>query len=198
MDRLLKHASSLGHAVDYSNTHSASQNADLLRHLFSDKSTSESFLQRSSLFERVNNEPQHTQNQSRPEHQQSAKLHCLYGKPILNVGRLRSTRTYPYACSKVYDLRQYTELTKWGPFMNDETDRVDWEKVEAILIVLGNNLSTKRLISKIFWDTPFSGSWPNSYVPSPKPDITPLEAKDPYGITGTWYRVRTLHLSDMR
>lgn len=130
-------------------------------------------------------------------HQQSAKLHCLFGKPILNSGRTRSARTYPFACSKVYDLRQYTELTGWGPFMNDETDRVDWEKVEAIFIVLGNNISMKRLVSKIFadvWDSPFSGSWPQSYLPCLQPDLSPLEAGDPYGVTGTWYRVR--HLLD--
>lgn len=97
---------------------------------------------------------------ARKEHQQSAKLHCLYGKPIINQGRLRSTRTYPYAVSKVYDLRQYTDFTKWGPFMNDATGRVDWEMVEAILVVLGHNFNQRR-VAKLFgdiWDCPFSGS----------------------------------------
>lgn len=126
-------------------------------------------------------------------HQKSAHLHCLYGRPILNVGRLRSTRTYPLACSKVYDLRQYSRQTHWGPFLNDGSDGVDWEKVEAILIVLGYNIGRKRIVARIFgeiWDSPFAGSWSNSYMASPPRDMSSLEARDPYGVTGTWYRVR--------
>lgn len=60
------------------------------------------------------------------------------------MGRLRSTRTYPYALSRVYDLRQYTTLNEWGPFMDDSTGRVDWEKMEAILVVMGYNLGLTR------------------------------------------------------
>lgn len=199
MERLLKHASSQGQTIDNSHTHCASRNADFLAELFKDQSNREAFLQRSFLFDRVRNEHQHPIRRRgqfpKPEHQQSAKLHCLYGKPILNLGRLRSTRTYPFAVSTVYDLRQYTDLTKWGPFMDDTTDRVDWEKVEAILIVLGYNITMRR-VSKLFsdvWDTPFSGSWPKSYMPSPNAEITPLDGRDPYGVTGTWYRVRNPH-----
>ncbi|PNY28769.1 Uncharacterized protein TCAP_01314 [Tolypocladium capitatum] len=196
VDRLLKHASSQGRTIDNSHTHCASRNADFLAELFVDQSNREAFLQRSFLFERVRNEHHQPPIRGRgqlheSEYQLSAKLHCLYGKPILNLGRLRSTRTYPFAVSKVYDLRQYTDLTKWGPFMDDTTGRVDWEKVEAILIVLGYNITMRR-VSKLFsdvWDTPFSGSWPKSYMPSPKAEVTPLDGSDPYGVTGTWYRV---------
>lgn len=80
--------------------------------------------------------------------------------------------------------------------MNDGSWRVDWEKVEAILVVLGNNIHSKRFVSKLFtdvWDSPFSGSWPRSFLstnqPVPESDVSPLDAQDPYGITGTWYRV---------
>lgn len=100
--------------------------------------------------------------------------------------------TYPYACSKVYDVRQHTALTKWGPFMNDTTDRVDWEKVEAILIVLGNNIYSKGVVSRLFsdiWDSPFSGAWPKSFISHPIPDSSSLAARDPYDVTGSWYRV---------
>lgn len=100
----------------------------------------------------------------------------------------------PYACSKVYDLRQYTENTKWGPFMDDSTDRVDWEKVEAIMIVIGANLRklgfTKFPVCKNFWELPFAGTWPGSYKALPvlhEPE--PLDLQDPYGVTGTWLRV---------
>ncbi|PHH87602.1 hypothetical protein CDD83_8655 [Cordyceps sp. RAO-2017] len=198
VDRLLKQASSLGCFTENSHTHAASRNADLLAQLFKEASTREAFLQRSFLFGRVRNEHRHPMRLLDPpqrEHQQSAKLHCLYGRPILNLGRLRSTRTYPYAVSKVYDLRQYTDLTEWGPFMNDSTDRVDWEKIEAILVVLGYNLALRR-VARLFtdvWDSPFSGSWPNSYrhcdTPSPPLSPSPMDSMDPYGVTGTWYRV---------
>ena len=176
-------------------THSDSRNATLLRQLFSLQSNVEAFLERSFLFERVRHGVHHPPRAAvgrGEEYQQSAKLHCLYGKPILSVGRLRSKRTYGYACSKVYDLRQYTTRTRWGPFRDDGTDRVDWEKVEAILVVLAHNLHSKRLVSQDFaevWDNPFAGSWPKSYMGSPKIDPLPLELQDPYGVTGTWYRV---------
>jgi hypothetical protein len=190
---LLLQASSTGYAVETSDTQYASRNVDFLNSLFDNELNREAFLQKSSLFERVYRS-QHllsSENLTKEQRQQSAKLHCLYGKPILKIGRLRSARTYPYACSKVYDIRQYTAQTRWGPFMNDGSDRVDWEKVEAILLVLGNNVYAKKL-TRLFsdiWDNPFSGSWKGSFISSPSPDITSLDAMDPYGVTGTWYRV---------
>lgn len=155
------------------------------------------------MFERVHCErplpfPDATDPAHDPElHQRSAQLHCLYGTPILNVGRLRSTRTYPFACSTVYDMRGHTERTRWGPFRDDGSDRVDWEKVEAVMVVLGYNIQSKRFVSKLFsdvWNTPFSGSWPQSYMstaPSPSipREISSPELNDPYGVSGTWYRV---------
>ncbi|KAJ4270280.1 hypothetical protein NW762_001956 [Fusarium torreyae] len=202
--RLLSNASPSGEAINFSRTHATSRNAALLQRLFAQDETLEAFFQGSSLFDRLRNDhrqinrgspaaPMSTDDACRSLQQKSAHLHCLYGKPILNVGRLRSTRTYPYACAKVYDLRQYTRDTRWGPFMSDGSDRVDWEKVEAILIVLGHNIGSRRLIARIFgdvWNAPFLGSWSNSYMaPPPSRDISSLEARDPYGVTGTWYRI---------
>ncbi|VZI18153.1 unnamed protein product [Fusarium fujikuroi] len=95
--------------------------------------------------------------------------------------------------TEVYDLRQFTQNTGWGPFKDDGTFNVDWEKVEAILIVLGHNIGARRHIAQIFanvWDSPFSGSFQNSFMAPPPRDITSLEARDPYGVTGTWYRIR--------
>jgi hypothetical protein len=86
----------------------------------------------------------------------------------------------------------------------------DWEKVEAVLIVLGHNLQLfAQRCSHAFpktWNAPFGGAVPNSYRPLPRCcDIgktatqaagslvaqpePPLEAMDPYGVTGTWRRV---------
>ncbi|TQV96520.1 F-box domain-containing protein [Cordyceps javanica] len=209
---LLDRASSRGYTNDNSNTHSASRNADFLRQLFAGSdSTRAAFLERSFLFERVrcerplpfpstdgdDGQDAAAAAAARAEtHQRSARLHCLYGTPILNVGRLRSTRTYPFACSTVYDMRGHTTRTRWGPFRDDGSDRVDWEKVEAVMVVLGYNIQSKRFVSKLFsdvWSTPFSGSWSQSYLQtpplSPAQDLSSLELSDPYGVTGTWYRV---------
>ncbi|EXM25426.1 hypothetical protein FOTG_07856 [Fusarium oxysporum f. sp. vasinfectum 25433] len=199
--RLLKNASpSHDEAINLSKTHAPSRNVAHLQSLFSRDDTAEAFLQGSSLFNRLRRQPTRDSISAptscddgyRTLQQQSAHLHCLYSRPILNVGRLRSMKTYPYACSKVYDLRQFTQNTGWGPFKDDGTFNVDWEKVEAILIVLGHNIGARRQIARIFaevWDSPFSGSFQNSFMAPPPRDITSLEARDPYGVTGTWYRI---------
>jgi hypothetical protein len=120
----------------------------------------------------------------------SAKLHCLYGWGLgLEDGVTPGTTdadarkkavwsarrgggTYGMACAKVYDIREYTAGTRWGPFLDGEVGeevRVDWEKVEAILIVLGTNIRSKGLerfpIFWHFWGKPFAGSWGESYIP---------------------------------
>ncbi|KAF4457008.1 hypothetical protein F53441_1023 [Fusarium austroafricanum] len=199
---LLKNASpSHDESMNLSKTHAPSRNVALLQSLFSRDDTAEAFLQGSSLFSRLRQQPSRdgTSAQTSSDdaykalQQKSAHLHCLYSRPILNVGRLRSMKTYPFACSKVYDLRQFTDNTGWGPFKDDGSFSVDWEKVEAVLIVLGHNIGAKRLIKRIFaevWDSPFSGSFQNSFTAPPPRDISSLEARDPYGVTGTWYRIR--------
>ncbi|KAI8679778.1 F-box domain-containing protein [Fusarium keratoplasticum] len=197
---LLKNASPSDESVNPSRTHATSRNAALLQRIFRDGTTSEAFLQRSSLFERVRDHhhhsasaaPQSVNADRRAIQQKSAHLHCLHGRPILNAGRLRSHRTYPFACSKVYDMREYTMNSRWGPFLADGSDGVDWEKVEAILVVLSNNVGPRRKVPQIFgeiWDKPFSGSWSDSFKVPPPRDLTSLEARDPYGVTGTWYRI---------
>ena len=198
--RLLSHSTDHGSRVSPSVTYPDSRNAEILRELFSDIRNREIFFCRSFLFDRARGPPRPGELERRrspdavERYQQSSKLHCLYGVPILNHGRTRSSRMYPFACSKVYDIREYTDNTKWGPFMDDDTDRVDWEKVEAIMIVLRANIQNKGLdnfpIFTNFLNTPFPGTWPNSYIPMPlNREITPLETGDPYDVSGTWLRV---------
>ncbi|KAI1381916.1 hypothetical protein F4677DRAFT_9300 [Hypoxylon crocopeplum] len=180
--------------------HPWSRNAELLSDIFSDDTNQSAFLCQSFIYERARcavTSENYFDFPPRVDHQKSAQLHCLYGVPMLHIPdhhRTRRSKMSPFACSKVYDLRQYTQNTKWGPFMDDDTDRVDWEKVEAIMIVIGSNLRKLGLnkfpVCKNFWEIPFAGSWPQSYRPHPvarEPD--PLELQDPYGITGTWLRV---------
>lgn len=202
MTELLKNASSEGPRATPNATHPVSRNATLLTELFSSHENQQAFLGRSFLYQRARDELPRSEPFSSPpneEHQKSAKLHCLYGKPMLYASRsshaTRSGKMSPFALSKVYDLRQYTDKTRWGPFRDDDTDQVDWEKVEAIMIVLGSNLKLVGLnnfpICRNYWDIPFAGVWPNSYLPLPVVNLTPdpLELQDPYGISGTWLRV---------
>lgn len=189
-------------------------NTNILRDCFSSPSTIEAFLCQSFLFQRARAPVKSFASPKQPpdkRRQMSAKLHCLYGVPILSYGRTRGSKTYPFACSKVYDIREYTTRTRWGPFMDEgpgpigsegnrdgqdgvPEDRVDWEKVEAIMIVLWFNMTSKGLdqlpVFQQFWGVPFAGCWPNSYIPLPaNRRVTDLELEDPYDVTGTWVRV---------
>ncbi|KAK3390523.1 hypothetical protein B0H63DRAFT_465889 [Podospora didyma] len=199
--RLLKHSAQdqEGERPLVTMTYPISRNATLLASLFENESNRKAFLMRSFIFERAQGLTNGIEDPPKENHQQSAKLHCLYGMPSRNPGRTRSSKMYPFACSKVYDLRQYTGDSRWGPFINDGSDRVDWEKVEAILLVIRTNIKNKGLdafaIFSYIWSDPFCGCWPRSYIPwSPEPlepegGSAALSARDPYGVTGTWLRV---------
>ncbi|KAH6607589.1 hypothetical protein Trco_003902 [Trichoderma cornu-damae] len=192
--RLVKHASSAGYS-DQSSNQLASKNMIFLKGLFDGKMNQIAFMHKSSLFERIYNILDWEFScvpLTNKQKQLSAKLHCLSGKPILKVGNSVSIKTYPYACSMVYDLRRHNPQNKWGPFRDDGSGRVDWEKVEAIFIVLGHNIYSKKLVRTFgdIWNNPFSGSWKGSFSsPSPNPDFKEVDAEDPYGVTGTWYRM---------
>ena len=142
--------------------------------------------------------------------QLSAKLHCLYGVPIDTVRkdttaspryalRSDSTHIHPYARSLVYDLRQHKDWTLWGPFLDDGSHEVDWEKLEALMIILNYNIKLSTDSHHIFegmmdiQDKPFAGTSPKSFCSPlstlPLQPALPLEAQDPYNITGTWMRV---------
>jgi hypothetical protein len=179
---------------------SASDNASLnktqLANFFMDSRNLDAFMYKSSLYERAGTESQ-TAAEEDDDRQLSAKLHCLYGVPMGPVGR-RSLATHPYARSRVYDLRNYTDNTKWGPFRNDGSMRVDWEMMESVMIILGYNsgVCCQRFIHRFkpIWSTPFGGiarcPLSDAYPPSLplEPDI-PLDLKDPYGVSGIWFRV---------
>lgn len=64
-------------------------------------------------------------------------------------------RLHPLARSKVYDMREHTPGTVWGPFLDrgaaggasgddGEGLLVDWEKVEAILVLLARKVRWRR------------------------------------------------------
>lgn len=161
----------------------------------------------------------HVAKEARPAHgsqsydrQLSAKLHVLYGVPVGVVHKnyegsgprysLRhdTTEIHPYARSRVYDLRQHTDDgTFWGPFLDDGLQTVDWEKLEAIMIIINYNLKHSREVQSQHdgkvevQKNPWVGAVPNSFISPaksvPMEPALPLEAQDPYNITGTWTRI---------
>ena len=157
--------------------------------------------------------PRSTLQEQQSYHRQlSAKLHCLYGVSIGTVRKssesypprysLRhdTAEIYPYARSRVYDLRQHTEDgTFWGPFLDDGLQTVDWEKLEAIMIILDYNLRRSTEVHHQYEGmldlpgNPWVGATPHSFVSPPQSvpmePALPLEAQDPYNVTGTWMRV---------
>ena len=196
----------------------SSKNLQFLRHYFCDpqhlRQNADVFLFSSSLYDNAgssDNIPASTYNGQ----QLSAQMHSLFGVSIEANARTRSHSTHCFARSKVYDLREYSAaLNKWGPFKHDGKCGVDWEKVEAIMIVLGHNMQQFSIRSNglfpMVWDRPFEGAYPETYLaqerPGPldeyfeKPSLfrlpkleaqpePPLDAMDPYGVTGTWMRV---------
>ena len=120
----------------------------------------------------------------------------------------------------VYDLRNYTEATLWGPYMGDGQATADWEKLEAVMLVLGHNVESFRasigeqmLPRGLVWKEGWRGAQPYSYRSvdiagedsDDEEQVVEVEegdegeegeekekdvVEDPYNITGTWMRVR--------
>ena len=196
----------------------SSKNLRFLRDYFCDsrhlRQNADVFLFSSSLYDNAgssDNVPASTYEGQ----QLSAQMHSLFGVTVEATARTRSHSTHCYARAKVYHLREYSAaLNKWGPFKHDGKCSVDWEKIEAIMIVLGYNMQQFSIRSNgdfpMVWNKPFEGVYPNTYAPQetlnpfdecfatqplsrlPRPDAgpdPPLDAMDPYGVTGTWRRV---------
>jgi hypothetical protein len=182
--------------------HGTSHNQHLIAELFQHISQNHNaFMCRSSLFERAGTSNQKPADDEESR-QLSAKLHSYFGIPSSNVGR-RVLSTHPYARSRVYDLRNYTDATKWGPYRDDGSMRVDWEMIESLMIVLGYNSSSfcQRSLTRFSppWIQPLEGVVPERGRMIPdypstllqEPDI-PLDMKDPYRVEGIWARVSPL------
>ncbi|KAH8992060.1 hypothetical protein EDB92DRAFT_1991166 [Lactarius akahatsu] len=75
--------------------------------------------------------------------------------------------------TRVYDLRNYTRETHWGPF-TDGGDRVNWSHVNAFVTVIAMNLRD------------FGGDWPKEF--KPRAIVQGLEACRAYSAPGTLQR----------
>jgi hypothetical protein len=180
---------------EFGNSHNQRLIAELFQHI---SQNHDAFMCRSSLFERGgtrNNTPADDEE----SRQLSAKIHVLFGIPSSSVGR-RVLGTHPFARSRVYDLRNYTDATKWGPYRDDGSMRIDWEMVESLMIVIGHNSSSfcQRSLTRFSppWLQPLEGVVPERGREVPEyplqllkePDV-PLGLKDPYRVEGIWARV---------
>lgn len=173
-----------------------SRNIVLIASTFENSQNVDAVLHRSSLFRYAGTVAQQPADDEE-ERQLSAKLHCYHGMASVLHGPC-SESVHPYARSRVYDLRNYTGETRWGPFRDDGSMRVDWEMVESIMIDIAykSDHSCPRFKSTFtpVWSEPFEGVVKDrgrSIDPPSmlmEPDI-PLELRDPYNITGTWHRV---------
>ncbi|KAF1966564.1 hypothetical protein BU23DRAFT_316638 [Bimuria novae-zelandiae CBS 107.79] len=190
----------IDHLLSTGSEHNGSSlNKEELISLFSDPQNVNTFLHKSSLYGRAGTE---TQSQAHdPEtRQKSAKLHCIFGIPNNSTGR-RTLSTHPFARSRVYDLRNYTKRSRWGPFRNDGSMRVDWELIESIMVVLGynNGLCSRRYMDRfgLPWSAPFANILQDRFAQLPPPSSAspttdsdlPLDLQDPYNISGIWARV---------
>lgn len=205
----------------YTSSPTSSRNIKYMKSWFDDKSRQpilrdniEAFLCQSTTFFRARHQDNTLGRVSFFDRQASAKLHCFYGVPIFLPRTRRWDNIYPYAVSVVYDLRNYTEGSKWGPYLPDGLCTVDWEKMEAVMIVLGHNMHMYSRQSHMrgpkVWKDSFEGIAPNSFVKGKiegrTPDrkgkgksresendirrsLLPPGVEDPYNITGTWTRI---------
>lgn len=202
--RLAKNATPTPGVTPFSSspTHLPSRNVLFLARFFEDRSIQGIFLYFSGIFHRPPGPhvPSRTFWDSLPD---LARLHCLYGR--VNTSTVCADypirRAHAWAECKVYNLFECTADGNWGPFRDHEGGEVDWNRVEAAMMVLANNVAGRK------WDKsgcmtrapPFSGSYPHSFsCPDLRRDPGIDVDTDPYGITGTWTRVsgRTLpHLT---
>lgn len=113
------------------------------------KTNAGTILRQSSLYRRCGT-PHNLPADSVFLRQLSARLHVYSALP-LEVRESEyhdeegSEYVHPYARSRVYDLRRYKRSNDWGPFMDDGSGRIDWEKVQSIWLVLGYGL---RMLSE--------------------------------------------------
>ena len=106
----------------------------------------------------------------------------------------------------MYDIRQYDESNLWGPFQDDGSGKVDWEKMEVLQCVSASfwqlYLKENPALAKTLAKYPdcrfpshrvihaFEGATPNTFIPRiPRSITSSLEEQDPYNVTGTWLRV---------
>ncbi|KAM3075266.1 hypothetical protein ACMFMF_005944 [Clarireedia jacksonii] len=176
----------------------SSLNMKYIRKLFDHHPlNSDIFLRQSQkTYQRLQKRPEKRYPALSPEDKQAtAKLHVLRG-----ITFHEAVEAFAIAASNVYDLRQYTTQNMWGPYMSDGCATVDWEKIEAVLIVLTYNLGAYQTRGGGWIRTQWNNkAWdgkarPNTYrhIPIREMEAPPMKSTDwdPYNVTGTWLRLK--------
>ena len=120
-----------------------------------------------------------------PEEQQCfAQLYAYVGWRDGMEKEGRSCKSRNVARGFVYDLRNHTRQSFYGPFLPDKSGRVNWKHVEYIITVVDRNL----------WD--LNGRWEHTRPPRTlvslraysAPGILKQDKRDWAGVEGTWRR----------
>lgn len=163
---------------------SSSRNIELLTDWFAYRPENcDAFFYRSPIFEGTGARQLRSAARKTPasDVQKSAHMHCLFG-PGITARKQHFRRFLGDARVLVYDLQYYDEAGNgWGPFLPDGSWRVDWERMEAILLVLSSNILTTfarvHTLTSPSWWAPFAGVSPRSFeavkVAKPAPDDEP-------------------------
>jgi hypothetical protein len=118
------------------------------------------------------------------EQQLLAQLYCYIGWRDGMKKECRRYKSRNLARGFVYDLRKYSRLNSYGPFLPDKSGRVNWMHVECIITVIDRNL----------WD--LNGRWEHSRPPRTMnslraysaPGVLKRDKRDWAGVEGTWRR----------
>ena len=125
-----------------------------------------------------------TQGWSSEEQQCLAQLFCYVGwRDGIKSGAPRS-KSRNEARGFVYDLRNYTRLNDYGPFLPDNTGGVSWKHVEYIITVIDRNLADLGSM----WEhtrPPRSLEALRAYS---APGVLKRDSKDWAGVEGIWRR----------
>ena len=152
-------------------------NIDFLTKQFDNWSNIDIFCSSSSLFTQGGTDSQIPAD-NEEDRQLSAQINVFFGSypaarqphrsgKLLRPRRSADSDIHPHARSRVYDLRRYLRENMWGPFADDGSHRVDWEKLEAIQVDLRYNLSLFADYNQMPWAVPFGGCSTNSYISTP-------------------------------
>jgi hypothetical protein len=180
-----------------------SRTISFLNAWFKEPLNEDEILCRSGLYFRAYPERFQGQPDTAEDQQLSAKLHCFRGMSTIDSNYTRHWKPIvPYARSQIYDVRNYTSRTGWGPFCGDGSMKVDWQMMEAIMIDITFNTWTEgellgsdeewgpdNLISIPPW---CEGTFQDILATTdyhPMGRNISLDPEDPYRVTGRWYRV---------
>ncbi|TDL17728.1 hypothetical protein BD410DRAFT_882839 [Rickenella mellea] len=100
-----------------------------------------------------------------------AQLHTYFGLTLQDADRKRQAESRGF----IYDLRNYTSASNWGPYLPDGTGRVNWAHVRAV----HQDMAMHSIMFDNYGDTHLRLWYNNSaLLPNGSRDISPFRSKD--------------------